>query len=148
MLTRIPPTLDNGLGFTWIGGRILPLSCMQLHHLFMHLPVQCFMVGTHSRCLRQWENPTRDMVGFPHEVKIIHTTRGPKRGEVKEEIIFYYGKMATLSWDVDCWRWIDEYCFFNYTIKFGRDFVINMNPRITRAADKWQSYLPENYKLY
>lgn len=80
------------------------MYCMQLRHLFMHLPMQCFTVGTHSRRLREWENPTRDMVGFFYEVKTIDTTRGPKRGGIKEEIIFYYGKMATLSWDLDRWR--------------------------------------------
>lgn len=56
-----------------------PPLCMQVQNLFMPLPVQCFTVGTHSRCLREWEKPTGDMVGFFHEVKIIHTTRGLKK---------------------------------------------------------------------
>lgn len=33
-------------------------------------------------------------------------------------------------------------------MKFGRDFVINMNPWITCAADEWQGYLPGNYKFH
>ena len=47
-------------------------QCMQLHNLSMPLHVQCFTVGTHSRCLREWEKPTSEWVGFFHEVKIIH----------------------------------------------------------------------------
>ena len=53
--------------------------CMRLHHLLMPLQVQCFMVGTHFQCLSEWEIPTKDMVGFFHEVIIIHTTRGQKK---------------------------------------------------------------------
>ena len=50
-----------------------------------------------------------------------------KMKEKKEEIIFFYGKVATLRWDLDHWRWIEEYHFLNYIAKFGRDFVINRN---------------------
>lgn len=49
--------------------------CMRLHHFSMPPRIQCFMVGTHFRCLSGWANPTRDMVGFFHDVKIIHTNR-------------------------------------------------------------------------
>ena len=47
--------------------------CMKLHQLFLQLPAQCFTVGTHSQCLREWE-----MTGIFHKVKIVHTNRGPK----------------------------------------------------------------------
>lgn len=54
-------------------------SCMQLHHLSMSVPLQCFTVGTYSRCIREWESPVGYMVGFFHEVNIIHNTRGPQK---------------------------------------------------------------------
>ena len=60
--------------------------CMQLHHLSMPLPVQCFTVGTHYQCLlREKENLIKDMIGFLHEMKCIHTTKGLKKeGERKK----------------------------------------------------------------
>lgn len=109
--------------------------CMRLHHLFLPLPIQCFTVGTQSRCLSEWENPNGDMVGLFHEVKIIHTTKGGKKTK-REEIIFFYGKMATLSEDYDRWRWIEGYRFLNYTMKFGRDPNIIMTLGTTCAVDK------------
>ena len=81
----------------------------QLQRVTLPLPAQCFMVGTYSRCLNEWEKPSETLEGCFHEVKIIPTTRGPK--EVKEEdrltITFFYGKTATLRWDLDRWRWMD-----------------------------------------
>lgn len=53
--------------------------CMQWHNLKLPLLVQCYTVGTHSRCLREWEYPLGEMAGFFHEVKIIHTNKGPKK---------------------------------------------------------------------
>lgn len=72
------------------------------------------------------------MVGFFHKVKIIHTTKGQE----KEEIVFFYGKMATLSWDMDRWRWVQGYGFLNYTTRFERDSIINMTAGTTCAVDK------------
>ena len=43
------------------------------------------------------------ITGSFHEVKIIHTNRGPKKDEEKEETISFYGKVATLPWDLDHW---------------------------------------------
>lgn len=34
-------------------------ECLQWHNVTLPLPVQCFMVGTHSLCLREWECPPR-----------------------------------------------------------------------------------------
>ena len=123
-------------------------ECMQRNTLTLPLPVQCFTVGTHSRCLREWEHPQGELEGFFHKVKIIHTNRGPKKEGKREEIIFFYGKLATLGWDPDKWRWIDGGRFLNYTTKDGRDNILNMNPGATQAADKWQGYLPGNYRFY
>ena len=69
--------------------------------------MQCYTVGTHSRCLRVWERPLGEIEGYFHKVKIIHTNRGPKKEGEREKIIFFYGKLATLGWDPDRWRWID-----------------------------------------
>jgi hypothetical protein len=33
-----------------------------------------------------------------------------KEGE-EEEIIFFYGKVATLSWDPDRWCWVEGFVF-------------------------------------
>lgn len=60
---------------------------------------KCYIFGTFSRCLNEWEKPIREVTGFSfHEVKIIRTTRAKE----KQEITFFYGKMATLEWDLDC----------------------------------------------
>ena len=74
--------------------------------------MQCYMVGTHSRCLRVWERPLGEIEGYFHKFKIIYTNRGPKKEGEREEIIFFYGKIATLGWDPDRWRWIDEGLFW------------------------------------
>ena len=85
---------------------------------------------------------------FFYEVKVIFTNRGPKQEGEKNEMMFFYDKVATLGWDPDRWRRMDGGCFFNYTIKYGRDSIINRYPGNTRAADKWQGYLPDNYRFF
>jgi hypothetical protein len=82
------------------------------------------------------------MNGSYHKVKIMHTNRGPTRDGEKEEVVFFYGKVVTLGWDPDRWRWADGGHFFYYTTKAGRDSITNRTPGITRAGDKWQGYLP------
>jgi hypothetical protein len=121
---------------------------MQWHNLTLPIPVQCFTVGTHSWCLREWEHPLGEMEGFFHKVKINHTNRGPKKEEKRDEVIFFYRKVATLGWDPDRWRWIDGSRLLDYTTKDDRDSVINKNPGATRARDKWQGYLPGNYRFF
>ena len=111
-------------------------------------PVQCLIVGTHSCCLREWEHPLGEMEGFFYKVKIIHTNRGPKNDGVKEEVIFFYNKVGTLGWDPDRWRWFDGGHFLDYTTKDGCDSIINKNLGTTLMADKWQGYLPNNYRFY
>ena len=109
---------------------------LQLHHLYMPLPVQCFTIGNYSRCLREWENPMEEMLGFFHEVKLIYTTRGPKKDGDREEINFFYGKQAPLVGTRT-----DGHCFLNHTTKLGRNSSINTNPGYTRSAVKWQGYI-------
>ena len=62
-------------------------------------------------------------------------------------ITFFYGKIATHSWDMDRSRWAWGYHFLNYTKKMGIDLVINSNMDTTRALNKQQGYLPRNYKF-
>jgi hypothetical protein len=65
-------------------------KCLQWHNLTLPLPVQCFTVGTHSRCLRVWEqHPLREMAGFFHKVKIIQFNRGPKKERENEVILLW-----------------------------------------------------------
>ena len=123
-------------------------ACLQRYSITLSTPVECFTVGTHSRCLRTWERPSGEFDGFFHMVKVIHTTRGPKKEGEQEELTFFYGKEASLGWDPDKWRWKDGGRFLNYTTKGGREFIASSNPGSTRAGDKWQGYLPGNYKFY
>lgn len=64
-------------------------SCMQLQSLSMPILVQCFTVGTHSRCLRGWEKPTRDMDGFFHKVKS-YIPLEARRRKVSKRISFLF----------------------------------------------------------
>ena len=124
-------------------------ECLQCHNATLPFPMQCYTIGTHSRCLSVWERPLGELEGYFHiKVKVIHTDRGPKKEGEKEKIIFFYGKLATLGWDPDRWQWIDKDHFLNYTTKDGRNSIINRNPGTTRAAEKWQGYLPGNYRFY
>ena len=59
--------------------------CLQWHNVTLSLSVQCFTVGTHLRCLREWDRPLGEIEGYFHKVKVIHTTRGPKREEKKRK---------------------------------------------------------------
>lgn len=68
---------------------------------------------------KEWEYPLGELAGFSHEVKIIHTNRGPKKDGEQDKIIFFYGKKATLGWDSDHWRWIDGGRVLNYTRSGG-----------------------------
>ena len=123
-------------------------NCLQRYNVFLPLPVKCFTVGKYSRCLREWKEPRGEATGFYHKVKIIHTNRGPTVDGEREEVVFFYGKLATLGWDPDRWRWIDGGKFLNYTTKDGREAITNRNPGTSRAGDKWQGYLPGNYKFF
>jgi hypothetical protein len=77
---------------------------LQRYNIYHPLPVQCFTIGKHSRCRRTWDNPNERMNGSYHKVKIMCTNRGPTREGVKEEVVFFNGKVATLVWDPDRWR--------------------------------------------
>jgi hypothetical protein len=56
--------------------------------------------------------------------------------------------MATLIWDPDRWRWSEGCCFLDYTTKLGREFITKRMEGVNNAIDKWQGYLPRNYKFY
>ena len=71
-----------------------------------------------------------------------------KKEEEKEYILFFYGKVASLEWDPDRWRWMDGGRFLNYTTKDGMEVIRNRSPGATRAVDKWQGFLPGNYRFY
>ena len=90
------------------------------------------------------------MDGFFDEVKVIHTKGGPKGEGEKErkKNLFLYGKLATLGWDPNRWRWSDGGRFLNYTTKGGRETIVSRNPGVTRVAKKWQAYFPGNYRFY
>ena len=126
-----------------------PSPCFQLYTLTLPIPSKCFTVGTYSRCLREWEHPEGEIEGHFHEVKIIYTNRGVKKEgeEEREEVIFFYGKVATLSWDPDRWRWGDGGRFLDYTTKKGGDILTSRSQGSSRVADKWQGYLPGNYRF-
>ena len=127
------------------------MFCVEWYNLPLPFPVSCYTVGTHSRCLRVWERALGEMDGFFHEVKVIRTHRGPTgkgESEKKKKILLFYGKVATLGWDPDRWRWRDGSCFLNYSTKGGRETIVSRNPEITRTVEKWQGYIPGNYRLY
>lgn len=44
----------------------------------MPLPIECFTIGTRSRCLAEKEDPVGDIVGLFREVQIIHIIGGHK----------------------------------------------------------------------
>ena len=56
--------------------------------------------------------------------------------------------MATLRWDPDRWRWLEGCCFLDYTMKSGRDYITKRTKGSNNATDKWQGYLPRDYKFY
>ena len=85
---------------------------------------------------------------FFYKLKTVHTHRGPLVDDEKIELIFINGKKATLGWDLDRWRWGDGSRFLEYTTNDGREYISSKSPSTTRAADKWQRYLPDNYRFY
>lgn len=46
---------------------------------------------------------------------------------------------------MDHWRWAGGLRFLNYTTKMGKDDIIIMFPSTTRAVDKSQDFLPNNW---
>ena len=82
--------------------------------------------------------------------KLSTPREGPKaKGRKKEKKnLFLYGKLATLGWDPNRWRWSDGGRFLNYTTKGGRETIVSRNPGVTRVAKKWQAYFPGNYRFY
>lgn len=41
-------------------------QCMHWHNATLPFSVQCYTVGTHSRCLRAWERPLGELEGLFH----------------------------------------------------------------------------------
>lgn len=123
-------------------------KCLQWYNATLPFPVQCYMVGKHYRYLRLWKHLLGKIEGYFHKVKTMHTHRGPLVDCEKIELIFFYGKEATLGWDPDQWRWEDGSRFLEYTTKDGREYISSKNSSTTHAADKWQGYLPDNYHIY
>ena len=81
-------------------------SILQFYHISLPISATCYTVGTYSRCLREWEHPIGEVEGYFYEVKVMFTNRGAKKDgeEEREEVIFFYGKVASLFWDPDRWR--------------------------------------------
>ena len=72
--------------------RDFTVSCVQWYNMTLPLPVTCYTVGIHSRCLREWEKPLDEIDGFFHEVKVISTTRGQKkkrRGKIRNHFFLW-----------------------------------------------------------
>jgi hypothetical protein len=100
--------------------------------------VQCFIVGSHSRCLRKREQPEEEMVGFFYEVKIIQTSIGLKKDGENEQITCFYGIQAILGWDPDRWWWVNRGQFLDYAAKDSREStIIDRNPGSMRTVGKW-----------
>ena len=97
-------------------------SSLQFYNISLLIPATCYTVGTYSRCLRKWMHPIGEFEGHFHEVKVVFTNRGAKKEgeEEREEVIFFYGKIASLFWDPDRWRLGDGGKFLDYTTKGGR----------------------------
>ena len=127
--------------------KIMP-QCLRIQHIVIPLLVQCFKVGTYSRCLNGWDQPDGEMDGLFHEVRVIHTSRGNKKEGEKEAITFFYGKTATLQWDPDRWRWVEGCYFLDYTTKIGREYITKKTEGANNDVEKWQGDLPRNYKFY
>ena len=81
-------------------------SSLQFYHISLPILATCYTVRTYSRCLREWEHPIGEVEGYFYEVKVMFTNRGAKKDgeEEREEVIFFYGKVASLFWDPDRWR--------------------------------------------
>ena len=60
---------------TWCSSKFIP-SAMYQGHLYLPINKKCYIFGTYSRCLSEWEKHVGDMTNFFHEVKIIHTIWG------------------------------------------------------------------------
>ena len=108
-----------------MGRRTLPssynVSLIFLLHVCNFITSHCLpqsnvlRLAPNPDALGNGKTPPERWLGFFHKVKIIHTTRGPKKEGKKEEITYFYGETATLSWDPDRWRWVDGYHYLNYT---------------------------------
>lgn len=95
------------------------------------------MVGTTLGVLGLGNDNLKRLTGF-HMVMVIYTNtsnRGPKKDGKHEDIIFFYGKLASFGWDPDRWRWLDRGRFLNYTTKDGREFITNSNLGSTRGGN-------------
>lgn len=57
------------------------------HNSFSPIPVQCFKVGSQTKCLKEWQEPTRVFDGTLHGIRVVRGT---------------WHKML-LFWDLDRW---------------------------------------------
>ena len=108
----------------------------QWYNVTLLFPVRCYTVGKHSMCLRIWEHPLGEIEDYFYKVKTVDNHRRPLVDGEKVELIFFYGKEATLGWDriggVGC----DGSRFLEYTTNEGREYISSKSLSTTRAADK------------
>lgn len=94
----------------------------------------------HSRRLSEWELPVKEFTGFFHHFKIIYAFRGPKENGKQEKITFFYDKdSGHYELEYRPFGWVESLHFLNYTMKFGRDLVINKMPSTTRVLENGTS---------
>ena len=96
-----------------------PMTSFPMANNNLPLTVNCFMIGTPSRCLCEQRHFNHNFISCFHHVNITYTIKGPKKQEKKEETTFFYDKETTLSWDPNWWQLVEGYRFLNYTTKFG-----------------------------
>ena len=116
------------------------VSCVQWYNISLPLPVLCYTVGTHSRCLREWDRLLENWTVFSMKLRLsspIEDSMGRRKMRKKKKILFFYGKVTTFGRDPDRWRWTNGGRFLDYTTKEGRESIVDRNPRVTRASEIW-----------
>ena len=119
--------------------------CIQRDNLILSNPVQCYTVGTHFRCLGLRNSHLERLRGFFSTwSKSFIQIGDPKRRKIKKRSYSFTAK----------WPLLGETRIDGARRTTG-DFlttpprtVANSNPGSTHAGDKWQGYLPGNYKFY
>ena len=112
--------------------------CFQLHNMILPTPAKCYTIGMYSRCLSEWDHPEEEVEGIFMRSKSFTSIEVPRKMEKKgdKRLFFFYGKVVSLLWDPDQWRWGDGGRFLDYTTKNGREILTSGNQGSTRAADK------------
>ena len=96
-----------------------------------------------ARYDQRGDDVVNELIGVVRRVRVVIVKRGPK----KSIILFYYGKVRDLDWDLERLQWVDGVPLMEFTSKIGRKMLFKLHSAPSVVATKWFWVLSPTYRL-